>query len=632
MNATQCDSMIASVEWTEPRKILLLAILIFIDILVIVGNTLVVAAVTSSHKLRSVTNFFIVSLAVADLLVGIAVLPFSATWEVFKVWIFGNVWCRVWLAVDVWMCTASILNLCAISLDRYVAVTRPVTYPSIMSTGRAKSLIAGLWVLSFVICFPPLVGWKEQKVKENLLYQYGNHTPSSSLPASVSTVPTSMLSANASPSSSSFSSNPYSSYSSSSSPTHSSPLSAFVSSSSSSSSTPWPPDDGGYSSMPPGFLDDLEELAGAAAASPLPVSCPWTCELTNDAGYVVYSALGSFYIPMFVMLFFYWRIYRAAERTTRAINQGFRTTKGVGNRFDDNRLTLRIHRGRGSTASAHGPPPGDRPTIGGSQLAIHESSHSNGDTHSTATSLGSASPERLSRYLTRNKNQDKIKISVSYPSTENLNQSSRGESGESSKLLYAVHYSSNGRKESTVSQIFRRPSKDKSGSSQYLTVDGGRGLLSPRSSKRMGKRNIKAQVKRFRMETKAAKTLAIIVGLFILCWLPFFTMYLIQPFCDNCINDLLFSIAFWIGYCNSAINPMIYALFSKDFRFAFKRLICRFFCSAEAIPRPTSRRGSDMSQIRGHHGGRTPSISPSAAAQSIGDDSDPMVGDLSDSR
>lgn len=56
--------------------------------------------------------------------------------------------------------------------------------------------------------------------------------------------------------------------------------------------------------------------------------CQWTCELTNDAGYVVYSAFGSFYIPMFVMLFFYWRIYRAAVRTTRAINQGFRTTKG----------------------------------------------------------------------------------------------------------------------------------------------------------------------------------------------------------------------------------------------------------------------------------------------------------------
>lgn len=57
--------------------------------------------------------------------------------------------------------------------------------------------------------------------------------------------------------------------------------------------------------------------------------CPLTCDLTTNPGYVIYSALGSFYIPMLVMLFFYWRIYRAAVRTTRAINQGFKTTKGT---------------------------------------------------------------------------------------------------------------------------------------------------------------------------------------------------------------------------------------------------------------------------------------------------------------
>ncbi|XP_041770779.1 octopamine receptor Oamb isoform X1 [Anopheles merus] len=589
MNESECASLLASVQWTDPTNLVSLAVLAFINVLVIVGNCLVIAAVLCSHKLRSVTNFFIVSLAVADLLVGLAVLPFSATWEVFKVWIFGDVWCRIWLAVDVWMCTASILNLCAISLDRYVAVTRPVTYPSIMSTRRAKSLIAGLWVLSFVICFPPLVGWKEQKVKENVYYQYGNYT---------------LVSVTPSP------------------------------------------------------------------APPLP--CPWTCELTNDAGYVVYSALGSFYIPMFVMLFFYWRIYRAAVRTTRAINQGFRTTKGMGNRFDDNRLTLRIHRGRGSTSAP-----------------LHESPHSNGSTHSTTTSIGSASPERLSRYSTRGKlvghggtaphptaHHEKIKISVSYPSTENVAQSCHAEAGGggpsspavaaaamatsssstggggsgSTKLLYAVHYSSANGRDSNASQIFRRPSKEQQmgsvlgGSTQYLTVseqqqqqqqshrERGSSFLSPRASKRMGKRNIKAQVKRFRMETKAAKTLAIIVGLFVLCWLPFFTMYLVRPFCDDCINELLFSIVFWIGYCNSAINPMIYALFSKDFRFAFKRIICRCFCSGGRFAGAVgSRRGSDMSQMRAH-GGRTPSISPSAAAQSLCDDSDPVGGDLSDSR
>lgn len=122
-------------------------------------------------------------------------------------------------------------------------------------------------------------------------------------------------------------------------------------------------------------------------------------------------------------------------------------------------------------------------------------------------------------------------------------------------------------------------------------------------------------MKRFRMETKAAKTLGIIVGGFIFCWLPFFTMYLIRAFCEECIHPLLFSILFWLGYCNSAINPCIYALFSKDFRFAFKRIICRCFCAQRSgsfrsrgagghQTGQSGRRGSDGSQLAGGVGCR----------------------------
>lgn len=99
-----------------------------------------------------------------------------------------------------------------------------------------------------------------------------------------------------------------------------------------------------------------------------------------------------------------------------------------------------------------------------------------------------------------------------------------------------------------------------------------------RTIKGVGKRILKVQAKRFRMETKAAKTLAIIVGGFICCWLPFFTMYLIRAFCPACIQPLLFSVLFWLGYCNSAINPLIYALFSKEFRLAFTNIICKCMC------------------------------------------------------
>ncbi|XP_044271458.1 octopamine receptor Oamb [Tribolium madens] len=515
LNASACAALLDAVNWGDPQLLLSLSILALINVMVIVGNCLVIAAVFCSSKLRSVTNLFIVSLAVADLLVGVAVLPFSATWEVFKVWIFGDVWCNMWLALDVWMCTASILNLCAISLDRYVAVTRPITYPSIMSPSRAKLLIAGLWVLSFVICFPPLVGWKETERR-----------------------------------------------------------------------------------------------------------CPWKCELTNEAGYVVYSALGSFYIPMFVMLFFYWRIYRAAIRTTRAINQGFRTTKGsrgFGNRFDEQRLTLRIHRGRGSSDKHH----------------PHGSPHSNGS-NSTTTSSVSPSPSTRGRH-------ERVKISVSYPSSENLSPNPNLLAAPVSPTQFAVHYSVNGKDNTTTtSALYKRENQlrvqrlssrrrasrrssscERAPSPSPSACEEGRKVM----SRRMGKRNIKAQVKRFRMETKAAKTLAIIVGGFIFCWLPFFTMYLVRAFCPDCIPPLLFSILFWLGYCNSAINPLIYALFSKDFRFAFKRIICKCFCKGrDGGP----RRGSDGSQLQGRQF-RSPSYNVQQQGNSLGDDSDPGA-DPSDSR
>lgn len=227
-----CSNPLEQVDWSQPSLIVSLVILGAVNVAVLLGNCLVVLAVFLDSKLRTVTNLFIVSLAMADLSVGLAVLPFSASLEVLDLWIFGEIWCSVWLAVDVWMCTASILNLCAISLDRYLAVTRPVSYPSIMTPLRAKVLLAVVWLLSFLICFPPLVGWNDRKIN-----------------------------------------------------------------------------------------------ARQPSQANLPHCRDWSCELTNDPGYVVYSALGSFFLPMLVMLFFYWRIYRAAVETTKAINQGFRTTK-----------------------------------------------------------------------------------------------------------------------------------------------------------------------------------------------------------------------------------------------------------------------------------------------------------------
>uniref|UniRef100_A0A8C1R4Z5 5-hydroxytryptamine (serotonin) receptor 1A a n=1 Tax=Cyprinus carpio TaxID=7962 RepID=A0A8C1R4Z5_CYPCA len=75
-------------------------------------------------------------------------------------------------------------------------------------------------------------------------------------------------------------------------------------------------------------------------------------------------------------------------------------------------------------------------------------------------------------------------------------------------------------------------------------------------------------------ERKAVKTLGIIMGTFIFCWLPFFIVALISPFCQRCfMPDWLRAVINWLGYSNSLLNPIIYAYFNKDFQNAFKKIL-----------------------------------------------------------
>lgn len=78
-------------------------------------------------------------------------------------------------------------------------------------------------------------------------------------------------------------------------------------------------------------------------------------------------------------------------------------------------------------------------------------------------------------------------------------------------------------------------------------------------------------------ERKAAKTLAIITGAFVCCWLPFFIIAIVMPICNrsHCtVNKYVVAFFLWLGYFNSTLNPIIYTIFSPEFRHAFKRLLC----------------------------------------------------------
>lgn len=97
-----------------------------ICIFIVLGNLLIIVAVRKSRQLRQqTTNYFVISLAFSDTLVGLIVMPFSIVQEVLEgVWVFGQWGCDIWHSFDVLGTTSSILSLCVISIDRYYAITK----------------------------------------------------------------------------------------------------------------------------------------------------------------------------------------------------------------------------------------------------------------------------------------------------------------------------------------------------------------------------------------------------------------------------------------------------------------------------------------------------------------------------
>ncbi|XP_063303849.1 alpha-1B adrenergic receptor [Pelobates fuscus] len=304
----------------------------------IVGNIMVIISVVTNRQLRIPTNYLVVNLAIADLLLSTTVLPFSATLEIADFWVFGRIFCDIWAAMDVLCCTASIFSLCAISIDRYIGVRYSLRYPTIVTRKRTILALLCVWILSTVISIGPLLGWKQQA----------------------------------------------------------------------------PSDEG-------------------------------VCDITTEMFYAIFSSLGSFYIPLIVILVMYCRVYVVAKRITKNLEAGV-----MKERMDSKELTLRIH-------------------------------------------------------------------------CKNMQEDS--------------HNSSKAKNHQ------------------------------PRSS-------LSLKLLKFSREKKAAKTLGIVVGMFILCWLPFFTaLPLASIFKQLEPPETLRKVIFWLGYFNSCINPIIYPCSSKEFKRAFIRIL-----------------------------------------------------------
>ncbi|XP_057663319.1 dopamine receptor 2-like [Diorhabda carinulata] len=359
-------------KWTKlmQDRVVVVSLLLIFSMCTVFGNMLVILAVIRERYLHTPTNYFITSLAVADCLVGLVVMPFSALYEVLgHTWFFGSDWCDIWRSLDVLFSTASILNLCVISLDRYWAINDPITYPMRMTKLRSMFLIAAVWVCSSAISFPAIGWWR------------------------------------------------------------------------------------------------------AVRNAPIPA---FSCPFTENLGYLIFSSTISFYLPLFVMVFTYFRIYRAAVYQTKSLRLG---TKHIlmGTGTGELGLTLRIHRG--------------------GTCKVPESKLYSTQEDEPLTALQNNGLSRV----------------------------------PSSRLN---HHSKN----FSLSRKFSKFSKEK----------------------------------------KAAKTLGIVMGVFVICWLPFFVVNLLSGFCKQCISNerVVFAVVTWLGWINSSMNPVIYACWSRDFRRAFLEILC----------------------------------------------------------
>ncbi|KAJ1126883.1 hypothetical protein NDU88_005289 [Pleurodeles waltl] len=163
-NTTTMDGKGLHLERDSSFRVLTGCFLSVLVLSTLMGNTLVCAAVVRFRHLRSkVTNFFVISLAVSDLLVALLVMPWKAVSEIAGYWPFGS-FCNIWVAFDIMCSTASILNLCVISVDRYWAISSPFRYERKMTPKVAFIMISVAWTLSVLISFIPVqLNWHKAR-------------------------------------------------------------------------------------------------------------------------------------------------------------------------------------------------------------------------------------------------------------------------------------------------------------------------------------------------------------------------------------------------------------------------------------------------------------------------------------
>ncbi|XP_066975019.1 uncharacterized protein [Macrobrachium rosenbergii] len=133
---------------------------VLVAVMAVIGNALTIVVFVNERKLRRLTNYYIVSLALADLLVGMPGIPFAI---LTSVGIPRNSYmCPPMLSLLLMLCTVSIFCLVAVSVDRYWAILYPLRYSRVMTAKIARRIILLCWLAGIFLGFLPLMGWRQE--------------------------------------------------------------------------------------------------------------------------------------------------------------------------------------------------------------------------------------------------------------------------------------------------------------------------------------------------------------------------------------------------------------------------------------------------------------------------------------
>uniref|UniRef100_A0A1Y1K2R9 G-protein coupled receptors family 1 profile domain-containing protein n=2 Tax=Photinus pyralis TaxID=7054 RepID=A0A1Y1K2R9_PHOPY len=438
----------------------ILSVLLGLMILVtVIGNVFVIAAILLERNLQNVANYLIVSLAVADLMVACLVMPLGAVYVISNNWIMGPELCDMWTSSDVLCCTASILHLVAIAVDRYWAVTN-VDYIHTRNSNRIGIMIVLVWGVALIVSVAPQVpqfGWKDP----DYLYR---------------------------------------------------------------------------------------------------INVKKQCLVSQDVGYQIFATCSTFYVPLLVILVLYWQIFQTARKRIRRrrqqksqIEEKTKISSGskIKKNFLSKRKFLRMKQCANKKSSATEALMASMVMVEGQSTTTMEVLEEQDEREINGTG-----EETTAFTISKPKTQlIPLQNNTHHPISNNVSpeKSSTGTTNNGS-ASHQSHISDISR----VEMIAREIKDAQIGSSAAVP------------SRRDKKESLESK-----RERKAAKTLAIITGAFVVCWLPFFILALLMPLCESCnISDYIINFFLWLGYFNSTLNPVIYTIFSPEFRQAFKRILC----------------------------------------------------------